>query len=263
MIEASGGPPREPDDEAPPPLTRRHVREAHLAQRRASRRGGRTALTGIPEWLRVGVVAVALMVLVRAVLVQSFSVPSGSMEPTVEPGDRILVSRLLRGPSIERGDIVVFDGSDTWGKPAGSGTQTGLRAVLTSVLSVVSLSSGADYVKRVVGVPGDHVVCCDISGRLTVNGVAVDEPYLFPGNPPSTTTFDVIVPAGKIWVMGDHRSASADSRSQLGRPGGGMVPLDDVVGRAWVRYWPLDRLGSLTPAPALHDLPQTTGAART
>ncbi|HQH89322.1 MAG TPA: signal peptidase I, partial [Dermatophilaceae bacterium] len=118
-----------------------------------------------------------------------------------------------------------------------------------------------DYVKRVVGVPGDHVVCCDVDGRLTINGVAVNEPYLYPGNPPSTTRFDVTVPAGKIWVMGDHRSASADSRSQMGKPGGGMVPLDDVVGRAWVRYWPLDRLGSLTPAPTLHDLPLPTGAA--
>ncbi|HOI04047.1 MAG TPA: signal peptidase I, partial [Dermatophilaceae bacterium] len=168
---------------------------------------------------------------------------------------------LQRGPSIERGDVVVFDGTDTWGKPAGSDTASGPRQLLTSILAIVSLSSGADYVKRVVGVPGDHVVCCDVDGRLTINGVAVNEPYLYPGNPPSTTRFDVTVPAGKIWVMGDHRSASADSRSQMGKPGGGMVPLDDVVGRAWVRYWPLDRLGSLTPAPTLHDLPLPTGAA--
>jgi signal peptidase I len=252
--EASGGLPREPDGGNARPLTRR---EAHAQQARRRR----PAVARIPESVKIGVIAFAVMLLVRALVVQTFSVPSGSMQETLEPGDRILVSRLQRGPSIERGDVVVFDGTDTWGKPAGSDTASGPRQLLTSILAIVSLSSGADYVKRVVGVPGDHVVCCDVDGRLTVNGVAVDEPYLYPGNPPSTTRFDVTVPAGKIWVMGDHRSASADSRSQMGKPGGGMVPLDDVVGRAWVRYWPLDRLGSLTPAPTLHNLPLPTGAA--
>lgn len=215
----------------------------------------------IPEWIQIGVVAITIMILVRAFLVQSFSVPSGSMQPTLEPGDRILVSRLHRGPSIERGDVVVFDGSATWGVPVGARTEGGIRGVFSSVIGMLSLSSGADYVKRVVGLPGDHIVCCDVDGRLTVNGQAVDErSYLFPGNPPSTTAFDVIVPAGKIWVMGDHRSASADSRSQLGRPGGGMVPLDDVVGRAWVRYWPIGRIGSLVAAPSLHDATAPTGS---
>ncbi len=254
MDEASGGLPREPDGGNARPLTRREVREGRARSKRAA--GDR-----IPESVKIGVIAIAVMLLVRALVVQTFSVPSGSMQETLEPGDRILVSRLQRGPSIERGDVVVFDGTDTWGKPAGSDTASGPRQLLTSILAIVSLSSGADYVKRVVGVPGDHVVCCDVDGRLTINGVAVNEPYLYPGNPPSTTRFDVTVPAGKIWVMGDHRSASADSRSQMGKPGGGMVPLDDVVGRAWVRYWPLDRLGSLTPAPTLHDLPLPTGAA--
>ena len=254
MDEASGGLPREPDGGNARPLTRR---EAHAQQARRRR----PAVARIPESVKIGVIAFAVMLLVRALVVQTFSVPSGSMQETLEPGDRILVSRLQRGPSIERGDVVVFDGTDTWGKPAGSDTASGPRQLLTSILAIVSLSSGADYVKRVVGVPGDHVVCCDVDGRLTVNGGAVDEPYLYPGNPPSTTRFDVTVPAGKIWVMGDHRSASADSRSQMGKPGGGMVPLDDVVGRAWVRYWPLDRLGSLTPAPTLHNLPLPTGAA--
>lgn len=235
-------------------------REARAASERRARTSG-VSHRGVPESVRIGVIAIALMILVRALLVQTFSVPSGSMQQTLEPGDRILVSRLARGPSIERGDVVVFDGTDTWGKPAGSDSASGPRQLLNSLLAFISLSSGADYVKRVVGVPGDHVVCCDVDGRLTVNGVAIDEPYLYPGNPPSTTKFDVIVPTGKIWVMGDHRSASADSRAQMGKPGGGMVPLDDVVGRAWVRYWPLDRLGSLTPAPALHDLPRPTGAA--
>ena len=206
--------------------------------------------------LQLVALAVALMLLVRAFLVQSFSVPSGSMEPTLLPGDRILVSRLHRGPSIQRGDIVVFDGASTWGAPAGaSAPPSGVSQAVRSALSLVSLGSGADYVKRVVGLPGDRVACCDAGGRLTVNGSPVDEPYVYPGNPPSTLTFDVLVPAGRIWVMGDHRSASADSRAHLGSPGGGMISLDDVVGRAVWRYWPLDRLGTLTPAPALAGLP--------
>lgn len=200
------------------------------------------------------------MLLVRALLVQSFSVPSGSMEPTLQPGDRILVSRLHRGPSIQRGDIVVFDGTDTWGPPAGASSGGGWRQAVRSALTLVSLGSGADYVKRVVGMPGDRVRCCDASGRLTVNGAPILEPYLFAGDPPSSLTFDVVVPPGRIWVMGDHRSASADSRAHLGSPGGGMVPLDDVVGRAVWRYWPMDRLGTLTPAPALSSLP-VTGAS--
>ncbi len=201
-------------------------------------------------------VAFLVMLLVRGLLVQSFQVPSTSMEPTLEPGDRILVSRLTRGPSIQRGDVVVFDGTGTWGPPGGStSTGRGLGQFVRSMLSLVSLGSGADYVKRVIGVPGDHVVCCDADGRLRVNGVPVAEPYLYPGDAPSNQHVDVVVPAGRIWVMGDHRSVSADSRSHLGSPGGGMIPLDDVVGRAWLRYWPTDRLGTLTPAPTLSDLP--------
>jgi signal peptidase I len=109
----------------------------------------------------------------------------------------------------------------------------------------------SDYVKRVVGLPGDHVVCCDISGLLTVNGIAVVEPYLYPGDKPSDLTFDVTVPVERVWVMGDHRSDSADSRAHLGDPGGGMVRLDDVIGRAGMIYWPPSRVGVLgAPRPA-------------
>lgn len=216
----------------------------------ARRAGGQLQIIGV---------AIIVMLLVRAFLVQSFSVPSGSMQPTLEPGDRILVSRLHRGPSIQRGDIVVFDGTATWGPPGGAVAPSGgLGQTIRSALTLLSLGSGADYVKRVVGLPGDRVSCCDESGRLKVNGVTVEEPYLYAGNPASTFDFDVIVPAGRIWVMGDHRSASADSRAHLGSPGGGMVPLDDVVGRAFVRYWPLGRLGGLTPAPSLLGVPAGT-----
>ncbi|MEI2827077.1 MAG: signal peptidase I [Dermatophilaceae bacterium] len=218
-------------------------------------RSSRRARTELGQWIRTFGIALVVMVVIRAFLVQSFVVPTGSMENTLVPGDRILVSRLDRGPSIERGDVVVFDGTDTWGAPSTASRQTGIAGILSSMASFVSLGSGADYVKRVVGVPGDRVKCCDTAGRLTVNGVVVDEPYLYPGNAASTTPFDVIVPAGRIWVMGDHRSNSADSRAHLGQPGGGMIPLDDVVGRAWLRYWPLDRIGSIAPAPSLSSIP--------
>ncbi len=244
-IHTGPGEPDEPEPSAGP----EHRERAHPQAHRWARE--------LAGQLQIVVAVVVGMLLVRALLVQSFSVPSGSMEPTLEPGDRILVSRLHRGPSIQRGDIVVFDGTGTWGPPAGSSTGGGWRQAVRSALTLVSLGSGADYVKRVVGVPGDRVRCCDATGRLTVNGMPVEETYLFPGDAPSAMTFEVVVPPGRIWVMGDHRGASADSRSHLGSPGGGMVPLDDVVGRAVWRYWPIDRLGTLTPAPALSSLPAT------
>ena len=189
------------------------------------------------RWWPYVVLSLALVVLLRAFLVQTFSVPSTSMQPTIDVGDRLLVNRLVRGDSVHRGDIVVFDGTRAFG-------------------------SSTDYVKRVVGAPGDHVVCCDVARRLTVNGVGVDEPYLFPGDRPSELTFDVTVPAGHIWVMGDHRSDSGDSRSYLGRPGGGMVPLDDVIGQATMRYWPPGRLGPLGAPGSAPTVPTPSGAGQ-
>ncbi len=201
------------------------------------------------RWWVYALAALAVVVLVvglRQFLVQSFSVPSVSMQPTIEPGDRLLVNRLVRGDGLHRGDIVVFDGTRAF--PAGDGAGT------------------TDYVKRVIGLPGDHVVCCDVaSGRLLLNGVPLDEPYLWPGDRPSTLTFDVTVPAGGMWVMGDHRSESGDSRAYLGRPGGGVVPLRDVIGQATVRYWPPGRLGTLgsTQGPGpVSTVPSPVGAGQ-
>lgn len=191
--------------------------------------------------------ALLVMAAVRGLVVQSFSVPSTSMQPTLEPGDRILVDRLHRGPSVQRGDVVVFDGTASFGD-SGEASGGWLAQTVRSVASLFSLDTGTDYVKRVVGVPGDRVSCCDAGGQVTVNGIPLREPYLYPGEAPSTIRFDVLVPPGRMWVMGDHRSQSGDSRSRLGYPGGGMVPLDDVIGRVWVRYWPLDRAGSLSAA---------------
>ena len=218
---------------------------------------------GVREVVIVVSLAMALSLVVKTFLVQPFHIPSGSMEDTLIKDDRVLVSKLTPGPfELRRGDIVVFTDPGHWLGEIPEVHRTPVQSALI-FLGLAPDDSHEHLIKRVIGLPGDHVVCCTVGGQLTVNGVAITEPYLKPGDNAAggRGSFDIIVPAGKVWVMGDHRSASADSRSQMGKPGGGMVPLDDVVGRAWVRYWPLDRLGSLTPAPTLHNLPLPTGAA--
>ena len=237
------GPPTAPAETTPTPAAR------EVAPRHATRL----------RWLVVVVVALLVTLVVRGFLVQSFYVPSASMQPTLQPGDRIMVTRV---GVVHRGDIVVFDGSTTFAAggstaPARTGLVTKVVSGVASLLSVQTHES--DYVKRVVGVAGDHVVCCDAQGALRVNGVAVHEPYLYPGDKPSDLTFDVTVPAGHIWVMGDHRSDSADSRAHLGDPGGGMVRLDDVIGRAALVYWPLGRTATLSSPGGLADIPAAQG----
>jgi signal peptidase I len=193
------------------------------------------------------------MMLVRGLLVESFYIPSASMEPTLTPEDRILVNKIGGASSLQRGDLVVFDGTHTFADRAvgpGSAQSSAVAGIMDSMASTLSIHlNESDYVKRVVGLPRDHVVCCDARGLLTINDISVEEPYLFPGDRPSDLTFDVTVPAERIWVMGDHRSESADSRAHLGDPGGGMVRLDDVIGRAGMIYWPPGRAGILR-APA-------------
>jgi signal peptidase I len=117
-----------------------------------------------------------------------------------------------------------------------------------------------DFVKRVIGVPGDRVRCCDAQGRVTVNGAALDETsYLYPGNAASEVSFDVVVPPGKLWVMGDHRAASSDSRAHLGDPGGGFVPEDRVIGRAFAVVWPLSNRQILSVPDTFAAVPAPTG----
>jgi signal peptidase I len=195
-------------------------------------------------------VALTVTFLVRLLLVQAFYIPSGSMEPTLHVGDRVLVSKLAyRLGDVQRGDVVVFDGRGSFaatdGEDDGGGSSDGVLArVGRSVGAFLGVSpSERDFVKRVVGLPGDHVICCDAQGRITVNGRALAEPYVAQGDPASTQPFDVVVPPRRLWVMGDHRSDSADSRAHLGDPGGGTVPLDRVIGKVLVRFWPLARLG--------------------
>jgi signal peptidase I len=197
--------------------------------------------------IAIAVTITALVVaLVRAVFVQSFVVPTGSMTPTVHPGDRVLVSRLAyRTGDIKRGDVVVFDGSGIF-EPGSAASTSALAEAGRAVAAAFSLPVGSqDYVKRVIGLPGERVVCCDAQGRISVDGTSLAEPYVSPGDAASRITFDVLVPPGRLWVLGDHRSASADSRAHLGDPGGGTVPVDRVVGRVAAIYWPLSHAGGI------------------
>jgi signal peptidase I len=202
--------------------------------------------------------------LVKTFLVQAFYIPSGSMEETLAVGDRVLVNKVVyRMRPVERGDIIVFDGTGSFiqGEPVEPDVGP-IGVVIRSLGEIVGLAppGDRDFIKRVIGVGGDRVICCDADGRITVNGTALDETeYLYPGNPPSRQTFDVLVPEGRLWVLGDHRSASADSRAHLGDPGGGMVPVDQVIGRAFAIVWPLDRLQFL-PIPETFEQPDLRSA---
>jgi signal peptidase I len=197
----------------------------------------------IAEWLPGGRITLTLfaclafLLVLNAFVVQPFQIPSGSMEQRLRIGDRVLVNKLAYrfGAQPRRGDVIVFDGTGYFGD--------------------------ADYIKRVVGVGGDHVVCCDKKGRLEVNGRAVDETaFLYPGDDASGVPFDVVVPAGRLFVLGDHRSDSSDSRDHLGSPGGGMIPVGDVIGRAdWI-LWPYDHWTHLTRPSAYARVPTPEGA---
>jgi len=204
------------------------------------------------ELLTIVVAAAVLTLLVKAFLVQVYRIPSASMENTLQIGDRVLVNKVvyhLRG--IDRGDVIVFSGQDSWGPDAPPPPGNPVVRVFDDVLSGLGLHSDQTYyIKRVIGLPGDHVVCCDAQGRITVNGVALNESqYVYPGEQPSTIKFNVVVPAGHVWVMGDHRGDSEDSRYHPDDPGGGAIPQSQVVGRAFFIIWPPSQFKDL-PIPS-------------
>lgn len=227
----------------PPPRTGGRA-ERRKAAKRARRRRTRSRIKEIP--LIIGA-AMLIALGVKTFLLQAFVIPSGSMEQTIRIGDRVVVDKLTPwfGAKPERGDIVVFKDPGGWlsnreedrlDDPVGIAQA---KDVLTFI-GLLPSEHEQDLIKRAVAVGGDRVVCCDDSGRVTVNGTALVEPYLNPGDKPSKATFDVTVPDGRIFVMGDHRSNSADSRYHLDGPYQGTISEDDVVGRAMAIAWPLD-----------------------
>jgi signal peptidase I len=203
------------------------------------------------ELLIIVVAAAALTLLVKAFVVQVYKIPSGSMENTLQVNDRVLVNKLVyhfRG--IARGDVIVFSGQDSWGPDAAPPSSDPIVRLWDDVLSDIGLhSSQTYYIKRVIGLPGDRVACCT-DGKVTVNGVPLTETsYLYPGDQPSFPFKTVTVPAGHVWVMGDHRGDSEDSRYHLSDPGHGAIPESEVVGRAFLIIWPPSQLRDL-PIPS-------------
>lgn len=224
-------------------------------RRRGSRRSEKKQRSFFAELPILVILALLLALLIKSFLIQAFYIPSGSMENTLVPGDRVLVNKLAyRLGDVDRGDVIVFNGVDSWESevdfpPPSNIFDAGLRK-LGSLFGFAPIGE-KDFIKRVIGIPGDHVVCCTKTGQITVNGKPIREKgYLFPGNVPSGVKFNVTVPEGRLWVMGDHRQASADSRSHLGDPGGGTIPIDHVVGRAFIIVWPFDRLDLLSRPPS-------------
>jgi len=219
-----------------------------------SRRSGST-LRELPILL---VAALFLSIIVKTFFVQFFYIPSGSMENTLLVNDRVGVNKFAALYSeIRRGEVVVFRDPAEWlGTPSDEGI--GLPKIIKESLVFVGVipDPAKQYlIKRVIGVGGDRVVCCNADGKIEVNGVAINEPYVYPGNEPSESDFDVTVPKGFIWVMGDHRGASADSRFHTDDPNKGMVPLDKVTGRALFVIWPISSAKILSTGADLAKIP--------
>lgn len=198
--------------------------------------------------------AMVLSLLIKAFLIRSFFIPSGSMMDTLQIDDRIIVNELVPNlVPVNRGDVVVFKDPGGWLYQQPQETESrGFVQLGEWVLSVFGLAapdSSQHLVKRVIGVGGDHVVCCDADGKLQVNGVSITEPYVQSDATPSDMKFDVKVPEGTFWVMGDNRSNSEDSRYHRTQPGKGFVPKSAIVGRAFLLSWPFDRFTWLDNYP--------------
>jgi len=192
------------------------------------------------------VVALVVSLFIKTFLVQFFYIPSGSMENTLQIKDRVAVNKVpFISKNISRGDVVVFRDPDDWlPEIIDYDTNKFVSKAKSALVAVGVLPNPAKQylVKRVVGVEGDHIVCCTKGGNLTINDVEVTEPYIYAGNKPSEMKFDVTVPKGKLWVMGDHRGASADSRYHQEDINKGFIPVSRVTGRVVAVIWPFKNI---------------------
>ncbi|HEY5231537.1 MAG TPA: signal peptidase I [Galbitalea sp.] len=229
----------------------------------ATQRRRRSVLLFFRDILFILLAAIVISFLIKTFLIRSFYIPSQSMESTLVPNDRVIVSLLTPGLTpLQRGDIVVFQDPGGW---LNSEPQTVPPSTpLNDVLAFIGLAAPADndhLIKRVIGLPGDHVKCCNALGQLTVNGVPLDEPYI--NLPAGVTksdpyTFSITVPKGDIWVMGDNRNESADSAyHETRKDTSPYVPLSDVTGQAVVISWPFSRWTFLGNYPVVfQDVPK-------
>ena len=224
-------------------------------RRSAAKSAGKPTASPVFAWLKevatVVVIAVVLSFLIKTFLFRAFFIPSESMVNTLEVDDRIFVNLLVPEPfSLSRGDVVVFRDTKGWLQPTPEeprGPFTWVQDGLTFV-GLLPDNSEQHLVKRVIGLPGDHVVCCDAGGKLTINGTAINENYVNPVEVPQVRNFDVTVPEGKVWVMGDNRNHSADSRAHMDSDGG-FIDIADLEGKAAVIAWPLSRVTTLGNYP--------------
>ncbi len=232
-----------------------------IAAAKEKRRRTRGVKLFIRDIVLILVAAIIISVGIKTFLIRSFYIPSASMENTLQINDRIIVNELVPNlVAVQRGDVVVFKDPGGWLDPqAPQPKQNGFAAAIDWMLSVVGLSapdSNDHLIKRVIGLPGDTVACCNNLGQMTVNGIPLDEPYL--KLPPGVTRasgidFKVVVPKNSLWVMGDNRYDSKDSRYNTTTPSKGFVPMDEVVGRAFIISWPASRWTWLDDYPEVFD----------
>jgi signal peptidase I len=224
---------------------------SHSTSRRGSSKGDKQLPIWQEMFLLLGI-ALVLAIVIKAFFMQAFYIPSGSMNDTLVLNDRILVQKVSYwSGEPERGDIVVFEDPDDWLQ---AGEMRSATNPVTKALELFGLyPTGGHLVKRVIGVGGDTVLCCDKSGRMVVNGVSLNErSYLPKDEAPSLIKFEAEVPEGSIWVQGDNRSNSADSRLHIGDPGGGFISEERVVGKVFTVVWPWDH-AKLLKRPATFD----------
>lgn len=217
----------------------------------------------LPIWLETVVllvIAVGLAVLLKQTSVQAFYIPSGSMEPGLVINDRILVQKWSYWSGTpKRGDVVVFADPGNW--LAGEEGAQKSNPIASALGAIGLYPAGGHLVKRVIGVGGDRIDCDPLAsgGRLRVNGYSlVETGYLPPDTQPCASAFHVVVPSGQLWVMGDNRSNSADSRAHMGQPGGGFVPANDVVGKVFAVIFPLSHVTWIGRPATFEGVPKAT-----